>query len=427
MILPIDRASRENLADSPSRTHGNRMGEISSRRSRGKAKRIALQLTALICSLSLGLGELSAQGVSQDDAAEYGKKVIRAVEDSDIGSFNDLIDWTAILNEVTSLPESEKLNQSRKDFKVEFRKATKTKDSICGAIISTVEKGGEYSLLRTGTEEGRPFALFRLILPNNGGVNFHKFYLHRNSSDEVLARDVYIYLSAEPITEIFRRGWVGLAAQILNEDDDEKNEEAKLFLANIQDMAKFFDLVNKEKNEEAIALFDQLPDETKKEKTVLIGRMRVAQRISPEDYAAVIQLIKEAHPDDPSLDFLMIDGYLLQNENEKAVECIEKTRESVGGDAYLAVMRANVLTKMGKLEEALESLKQAEQEEPTLQSIYSLGLDICLAAKDFDTTAAYLTKLEKDFGFTWKDLTTVDVFKEFTESPQYQEWLKREK
>lgn len=142
MILPIDRASRENLADSPSRTHGNRMGEISSRRSRGKAKRIALQLTALICSLSLGLGELSAQGVSQDDAAEYGKKVIRAVEDSDIGSFNDLIDWTAILNEVTSLPESEKLNQSRKDFKVEFRKATKTKDSICGAIISTVEKGG---------------------------------------------------------------------------------------------------------------------------------------------------------------------------------------------------------------------------------------------------------------------------------------------
>lgn len=427
MILPIDRASRENLADSPSRTHGNRMGEISSRRSRGKAKRIALQLTALICSLSLGLGELSAQGVSQDDAAEYGKKVIRAVEDSDIGSFNDLIDWTAILNEVTSLPESEKLNQSRKDFKVEFRKATKTKDSICGAIISTVEKGGEYSLLRTGTEEGRPFALFRLILPNNGGVNFHKFYLHRNSSDEVLARDVYIYLSAEPITEIFRRGWVGLAAQILNEDDDEKNEEAKLFLANIQDMAKFFDLVNKEKNEEAIALFDQLPDETKKEKTVLIGRMRVAQRISPEDYAAVIQRIKEAHPDDPSLDFLMIDGYLLQNENEKAVECIEKTRESVGGDAYLAVMRANVLTKMGKLEEALESLKQAEQEEPTLQSIYSLGLDICLAAKDFDTTAAYLTKLEKDFGFTWKDLTTVDVFKEFTESPQYQEWLKREK
>lgn len=269
--------------------------------------------------------------------------------------------------------------------------------------------------------------MFRLILPNNGGVNFHKFYLHRNSSDEVLARDVYIYLSAEPITEIFRRGWVGLAAQILNEDDDEKNEEAKLFLANIQDMAKFFDLVNKEKNEEAIALFDQLPDETKKEKTVLIGRMRVAQRISPEDYAAVIQLIKEAHPDDPSLDFLMIDGYLLQNENEKAVECIEKTRESVGGDAYLAVMRANVLTKMGKLEEALESLKQAEQEEPTLQSIYSLGLDICLAAKDFDTTAAYLTKLEKDFGFTWKDLTTVDVFKEFTESPQYQEWLKREK
>lgn len=427
MILPIDRASRENLADSPSRTHGNRMGEISSRRSRGKAKRIALQLTALICSLSLGLGELSAQGVSQDDAAEYGKKVIRAVEDSDIGSFNDLIDWTAILNEVTSLPESEKLNQSRKDFKVEFRKATKTKDSICGAIISTVEKGGEYSMLRTGTEEGRPFALFRLILPNNGGVNFHKFYLHRNSSDEVLARDVYIYLSAEPITEIFRRGWVGLAAQILNEDDDEKNEEAKLFLANIQDMAKFFDLVNKEKNEEAIALFDQLPDETKKEKTVLIGRMRVAQRISPEDYAAVIQRIKEAHPDDPSLDFLMIDGYLLQNENEKAVECIEKTRESVGGDAYLAVMRANVLTKMGKLEEALESLKQAEQEEPTLQSIYSLGLDICLAAKDFDTTAAYLTKLEKDFGFTWKDLTTVDVFKEFTESPQYQEWLKREK
>ncbi len=427
MILPIDRASRENLADSPSRTHGNRVGEVSCRTSHGKAQRIALQLTALICSLSLGLGELSAQGVSQDDAAEYGKKVIRAVEDSDIGSFNDLIDWTAILNEVTSLPESEKLNQSRKDFKVEFRKATKTKDSICGAIISTVEKGGEYSLLRTGTEEGRPFALFRLILPNNGGVNFHKFFLHRNSSDEVLARDVYIYLSAEPITEIFRRGWVGLAAQILNEDDDEKNEEAKLFLANIQDMAKFFDLVNKEKNEEAIALFDQLPDETKKEKTVLIGRMRVAQRISPEDYAAVIQRIKEAHPDDPSLDFLMIDGYLLQNENEKAVECIEKTRESVGGDAYLAVMRANVLTKMGKLEEALESLKQAEQEEPSLQSIYSLGLDICLAAKDFDTTAAYLTKLEKDFGFTWKDLTTVDVFKEFTESPQYQEWLKREK
>ena len=90
-------------------------------------------------------------------------------------------------------------------------------------------------------------------------------------------------------------------------------------------------------------------------------------------------------------------------------------------------MRANVLTKMSKLDEAVASLKEAEQEEPDRQSVYSLGLDICLAAKEYDMTAAYLTKLESDFGFTWKDLTTVDVFKDFTKSPQFEEWLKREK
>jgi len=386
--------------------------------------RLRSMLMFLLCTVLLACGSLTAaEGVSPQDVDAFADRLIAAVDDSDIAAFNELIDWNGILKEVCRLPESEKLDKARKDFKVEFRKATKTKDSICGAIIGTVELGGDYAKVHTGTENGRPFALFRLILPDNGGVNFHKYFLIRGSDDVVVAGDMYIYLSAEPLTEIFRRGWAPLARQILGDSD----ENAEQFLKNVEDQGKFFDLVNKEKNEEALELYAELPEETRQEKTILIARMRAAQRITPEEYAKSIQDIKKYHPDDASLDFLFIDGYLLQDKFEDALQCIDKTRESVGGDAYLTLMRANVLTKMGKLDDAITALKEAEQEEPDLQSVYSLGLDICLAAKEYDMTAAYLTKLEQDFGFTWKDLTSVEVFKDFTKSPQFEEWLKREK
>lgn len=379
----------------------------------------------LVCLAILSEQRVMAAEITPEEIDQYAEKLGKAVDDSDIAAFNDLIDWNGILKEVCSLPESDKLENARKEFKVEFRKATKSKDSICGAIISTVEVGGLYDMVHSGNEEGRPFALFRLILPENGGVNFHKYYLTRSSDDSVVASDMYIYLSAEPLTEIFRRGWNPLASQILGESDGE--ESAEKYLANVENMGEFFDLVNHEKNEDALKLYAELPEATRQEKTVLLARMRASQRISPEEYAKAIDDIKKFHPDDASLDFLFIDGYLLQNKYEEALNCIDKTRESVGGDAYLTIMRANVLTKMGKLEEAIAALKEAESEEPDLQSVYSLGLDICLAAKDYDLTATYLTKLERDFDYTWKDLTTVEVFKDFTMSPQYEEWLKREK
>lgn len=388
---------------------------------------ILVSLTILTGSVAMAAEEITPEEIDQ-----FAEKLVNAVDESDIGAFNDLIDWNGILKEVCRLPESDKLDNTRKEFKVEFRKATKSKESICGAIINTVEVGGLYTMVHSGkeegsgNEEGRPFALFRLILPDNGGVNFHKYYLIRSSDDSVVAADMYIYLSAEPLTEIFRRGWAPLASQILSKSEDD-NESTEAYLQNVENMGEFFELVNHEKNEDALKLYAELPEETRKEKTVLIARMRASQQISPEEYAKAIDDIKKYHPDDPSLDFLFIDGYLLQDKYEEALQCIDKTRESVGGDAYLTIMRANVLTKMEKYEEAIAALKEAEMEEPDLHSVYSLGLDICLAAKDYDLTAAYLTKLEQDFDYTWKDLTTVDVFKDFTMSPQFQEWLKREK
>lgn len=385
----------------------------------------------VLCLAALVIASGTAWGageISEEEIGEFSTQVSKAVEDSDIGAFNNLIDWNDILNEVTRLPESDQLEKARKDFKVEFRKATKSKDSICGAIIATVETGGDYSLIHANTEGERPFALFRLILPGNGGVNFHKYFLKRDSQDQVVAEDMYIYLSAEPLTEIFRRGWAALAQEILKEKEGGgSTEEAEKFLKNIEAVGQFFDAVNQSKDEEAVKLFDSFSDETKQEKTVLIARMRVAQRTSNEEYAKAIEDIRKFHPDDPALNFLFIDGYLLQDKYDEALTCIAKTTEGVGGDAYLTMMKANVLMKMQKTDEALAAVKEAEEEEPDLESVYSIGLDICLAAKDYDMTATYLTKLEKDFGYTWKDLSKVDVFKEFTESPQYKTWLERNK
>ena len=168
-------------------------------------------------------------------------------------------------------------------------------------------------------------------------------------------------------------------------------------------------------------------ESVRREKNILLIRLLAAQNVSDEEYMKSIDDFRKYYPQDPALDFILIDQLILRKDYDKALGCVDRTMESLGKDSALLTTRANILLLQEKVPEALEEIKKAMAAEPDLVDPYSAALDISIAARDNDETASLLTVLETKFGYEWKDLKEVPVFEDFVKSPQFEKWVKTQK
>ena len=78
----------------------------------------------------------------------------------------------------------------------------------------------------------------------------------------------------------------------------------------------------------------------------------------------------------------------------------------------------------GDLAAARADLKRAMDAAPGLIDPYWSLVTVSLKDRNFDETLKTLRLIRQKFQMQVGDLTTIPLYKEFTESPQFQEWLK---
>jgi hypothetical protein len=366
----------------------------------------------------------AAKPISLEEATRWGAALQRVVRVQDIDTFNMLVDWDALVEKATALPgNSPQLKKFRTSFGRELKAATVSPRSGFGrAVMGAVEASGDYKPLRIHQDGGQMRVLFRLV-SSNGALNYHDWVLGRATDGKTVATDCYVFLIGEMYSQNLRRSFLPLAQKSGSASVETLSGPEKDFVATFGQFAQMGRFVRERNWRQALNTYKELPASVQASKPAMTMRLLATQSVSDADYLATIDDFRKRYPNDPMIDLISVDAYILRKAYDKALESIDRVDKAIGGDPYLKVLRGNVLLRERKLDAARDMAQDAIAQEPNLLRGYYALLDISLARRDYADTVKWLKKAES-LGASFGDLTGFTAFADFVKSPEYKSWLK---
>jgi hypothetical protein len=367
--------------------------------------------------------QTSAKPITAEEAKTWAVALQRAVRRQDVDAFNTLVDWDAFVEKATALPgNSPQLKEFRTEFSRGLKSATTSPTSGFGrAIMSAIQGSGDYRAFRIHSAGGQTRVLFRLI-SSTGALNYHDWVLGRSKSGAVVGVECYIFLVGEMYSQNLRRSFLPLAHKSGGASIDNLSGPEKDFVEHFGQFALMGQYTRERNWRQALNIYKELPASVQESKPAMTMRLLATQSISDAEYLATIDDFRKHYPNDPMIDLISVDAYILRKSFDKALEAIERVDKAIGGDPYLNVLRGNVLLRENKLKEAREMVQNALVTDPNLLRAYYALIDISLAAHNYADTVKWLKKAES-LGVTFGDLTAVKAFEGFAKSREYKEWL----
>ncbi len=177
--------------------------------------------------------------------------------------------------------------------------------------------------------------------------------------------------------------------------------------------------------QQLLAIYDSVPEKYKREKSIYMMRIQATQGLGDEAlYAKALEDFRKDFPKDSAINLLSIDYFILRKKPDDAMTCIEMLDQAVEGDPYLNVARAGVNLEKGDLQTALKYVWSAIAADPNMLEGYWTLVTVSLRQKDYDTVLKTIRQLRDEHGLEFGDLTTVEDYKDFVKSTQYQQFLK---
>jgi tetratricopeptide (TPR) repeat protein len=303
-------------------------------------------------------------------------------------------------------------------------------DSIISGLASSngslAQKGGSFQLLRLHRENGEQRAMFRIIEPAEG-VDYMDCTLARHADGKLRIDDFYAFSPATSQSEIARRFILLMLERAANPTQAAAGEPAgdngRYFRAGNQ-MSK---LQKAGKYQAALDVYEALPEILKKDKSLLSERISAAKHLKGKPYDDAIRAYRQAFPNEPNLNLIMIDGYLQHKMYDRALGSIDALDQFIGGDPYLNVERANAYRLNGDRGKAKTFANKAIAAEPGLRPAYDCLLAISLNEKKFSETARLLTAMQKKFPAHMPSVATDPAYAEYVKSPAYRTWARSQR
>lgn len=366
--------------------------------------------------------ESAGRPPTDEECVALGKAMSDAINSGDVAALDRLIDWDSVYRRCTEGVDA--TEQYRKGFITGLEKSRMQGKGVGQGIVDAVKKGGSYTLLHNHTRRERPRLLFRLLIPESG-ANYHDFLLARGPDGKVKASDLYVYMSGELISQTFRRGYILSLARYPEGLVDRLSGADRKYVQYFEKYGEMGKAAREGRYGDVLDIYKGFPPELKKEKSVLMLRLQSAQQLGDDgEYLRSMEDFRAEYPSDESIDLISIDYYVVKKQYQKGLACLDRLDRAVLGDPYLQVIRANILTELGDLEAAHAALKKAVEAEPGLLDAHWALVTLSLKENNHAETLDTLRLIRDEFQIEMEDLTTLPAYKGFTESPQYQEWLK---
>jgi hypothetical protein len=330
-------------------------------------------------------------------------------------------------------------------------------DGLFQQIRDNVRHGGSYQFLGAFEKEyaapNRPnggmriAAVFRMIKPDGGGINYHDYVLHFDRTHgSVVAVDVYSYLYGEDLSESLHRDF-------LSKDDyqfelDQRHPDHAYWSSRLLVRA-MLDAYKSGMTLDARKFYNKLPPSVQMDQAILIAQLHSAlDNDDKDEYQRVYATFNANYryvnssrsfpfPDmqAPARELTGIDGFLFLKVYDKAHECVEHLQRVVGrDDPYLGVITAGIYLAEGSIEKArshaIAALNEAAHSQhgggPTAKrdafwklmeatAVYSANAPSEQKERRFEDTARVLRDNNIDKSMI-KNLSSFPQFQEFTHS-----------
>ncbi|HEV7923422.1 MAG TPA: hypothetical protein VGR02_21775 [Thermoanaerobaculia bacterium] len=359
---------------------------------------------------------------TDEEARKLAGYYLDALQKPDLQHATLLIDWDAMIEKATADAGLE--NELFRQAFVRGAKRKANGPEFVQQLSSVMQNGGSLHLLHVRTaSDGSKRAVLRLLLPD-GAVNYHEMLVSRDASGAVRARDIYIYTNAELLSETMRRLFFFTLAQdpsALQRLTGRKNP----FLEHLEDYKQMMEKVRAGDGRGAEELYKRLPEETKKQKSVMLAHVFASSKLGDDEaYMKAMDEMRHLFPHDGGVDLMSIDAFILRKKWSEALAAIDRVDAAVGGDPYLDVFRSNILLRSGDLKKAHDFSLRAGVREPTLAAAFWAQVNVSLARADYAETARLLTHLRDRLHVELADLTTLPDYQGFVASPEYERWAK---
>ena len=341
----------------------------------------------------------------------------------DVDLFNTAMDWEGFIEQVTSGLAVDPA--FREGFVGRFKKSLREPTSFFGDLVRSVEKGGSFRVLRVRDEADGKAVLVRQ-LHKEGGLNYYSFRVVRRPDGKPRAVDIYVYLSAQMTSDLFRQiyqtGSDGASSSATPEERARTDAMKKSFKL----LADIRAAIRAEDPKHAWELYKQLDPLLYAQKSYQIVKINIAQQLNDNDiYLAALDEYRSRFPNDPSLDLILLDAYMVKQDFASAKSAIARFSASIGGDPFLDVLRGECELAEGKPDIAAASAQAALDADETLVAALDLSVRCSIALKKFDETVRLLELGKKRFSRNDNDLEGKPEFADFVKSPQYKTWSQK--
>jgi tetratricopeptide (TPR) repeat protein len=293
---------------------------------------------------------------SDAEAEAFVKSLVTTFKSSDAAVLNAAFNYDAMIRRaMLGIDVDEK---TRGDIANDLRSLL-TGDGGIGAGLAKL--GARYRLLRVHRDGAEQRAMFRRA--TDGGIAYLDCILLRDADGKVRIGDFYDYGDGCLESRELHQQALCTAARTnpeLLHQVSPADREYVAFEDTIRQMRQF---IAAERFKEALDLRDKLPDVLKNHWRVLHEQLEACCGTAAE-CDETIRAYRTTCPDDPGVDLILMNHYVLHRQVDKALACIDRLDKAVGGDPFLDAERAGAYFLKGDLVAAKKYAQSAIAAEP---------------------------------------------------------------
>lgn len=387
---------------------------------------LLLAIAALSASLTGHERLFSAPSpMTPQELQAFGKQIQQTAYAQDAAKFRALFDSKTFINRVLGeYEQNPAVKQALQPVRQQLETAyTENNQGVDSEILAEVGSGADYRFLAMRKEDNQFKVIFR-FLRRDWTLNYQALIIEKQDSGELKIVDIASLSSGELISQSLQRLYL---PEIYKAHLEVKDKLTPQETSRIISQKKRYDfLTASTEKTDPFQTYSQLPDQYKKDKTVLLFlAQNTIETENNKKYLSVLNAYRKYYPQDPAAELLSIDYFMMTKQYKLALDSIDRLTAAIKTtDPYLYSVRAGVLIEMGDTSLAGKYASKASELEPDLLQPYLHQINLSVMQGQFDATIKYLDILNNKFGFAYEDLdlSELENFDKFTASPQFKQW-----
>lgn len=363
--------------------------------------------------------------VNEDEARQVAQTVTDAFNALEGAPIDAILDLETLFGE--AIHQVLLSDAERRNFLSGALNGARNTNNIPARWIQALGSEGRVRLLRIRQVDGHQRAQLRMLVGE--GLNYLDLLIVRTPAGTIRVVDYQDMATGEflsrSIASVAIPALAGVTRTPLERLVQGSGDDYVESVGKVPELRK---LMEAGKHQEAMDRWHKLPEKFRTTRAGTMVRMQIAQELGEAEHLASLQEIERLFPNDPALSLVQVDANSLAKRYPQAQQAIDRVDDIVGGDPYLDSLRASVFVEAGDLAEAQAASTRACEREPELIDNWWTRISISLTADTHAQTAMLLDEIRTRFGTEFQDdLPAIPEYARFGKSPEYAQWLARQK